>query len=500
MIQERPINESVLSCPPRDFRNRVFFISIPTPNACSLIDGIHSHYETKMRLEHQHSPQTMTQILSPRLLVPLLVTGFSLVILAVVNSSSEDPSFRSLRRASASEESMNTVFSLSSNDLIGISLAALGLMIAAGGGIGGGGMLVPVFVLVLKLSPDLAVPLSNATIFGGAIANVIINAPKRHPETDRPLIDFDLIMILEPLTIAGALLGAHLNVLLPNSVIMLCLVILLSYTSWKTGSKAYKMHKNETKGWKAISTHETSGDVEMELSSNSTIIAKGGGLAALGEEDPLQDQPNDTRNVESRISIAGDSLDICKLELSSTRQLDEILEEERSVPTKTIAIITSMFLFILLSNIMKGGGGLESPLGIKCGSKAYWMAEGLVLLATLAVFAYARSYLLERTWQRSLVGFPYLDSDVKWDSRSTIVHPLLCTGAGLVAGLCGVGGGLIKAPLMLGLGVDPSVTTATSSTMILFTTFITTTSFLVFGVLQMDYAIVGKLRLWIHDG
>lgn len=33
----------------------------------------------------------------------------------------------------------------------------------------------------------------------------------RHPLADRPLVDWDLILIMEPLTIGGALAGSFLN-------------------------------------------------------------------------------------------------------------------------------------------------------------------------------------------------------------------------------------------------------------------------------------------------
>ena len=58
-------------------------------------------------------------------------------------------------------------------------------MIAAGGGIGGGGILVPLYILVLGFSPRRAIPLSNVTILGGSIANVISGCINRHPYADR---------------------------------------------------------------------------------------------------------------------------------------------------------------------------------------------------------------------------------------------------------------------------------------------------------------------------
>ena len=53
--------------------------------------------------------------------------------------------------------------------------------------------------------------LSNLTIVGGAIANFAFNVHRRHPGGDKPLIDWDLIMVMEPTTILGALVGSYIN-------------------------------------------------------------------------------------------------------------------------------------------------------------------------------------------------------------------------------------------------------------------------------------------------
>jgi hypothetical protein len=49
-------------------------------------------------------------------------------------------------------------------DALALLLCGLGLAIAAAGGLGGGDLLVPVYVLVLGLPPKQAIPLSNATV------------------------------------------------------------------------------------------------------------------------------------------------------------------------------------------------------------------------------------------------------------------------------------------------------------------------------------------------
>lgn len=53
--------------------------------------------------------------------------------------------------------------------------------------------------------------LSNITIVGGTLANLAFNVQRRHPARHGPLIDWDLIMVMEPSTILGALVGGYLN-------------------------------------------------------------------------------------------------------------------------------------------------------------------------------------------------------------------------------------------------------------------------------------------------
>jgi hypothetical protein len=60
-------------------------------------------------------------------------------------------------------------------------------------------------------TPAQAVALSNITILGGSLANFMANSSRRHPLLNRPLIDWDLILVMEPTTMLGALLGGYLN-------------------------------------------------------------------------------------------------------------------------------------------------------------------------------------------------------------------------------------------------------------------------------------------------
>jgi uncharacterized membrane protein YfcA len=107
----------------------------------------------------------------------------------------------------------------------------------------------------------------------------------------------------------------------------------------------------------------------------------------------------------------------------------------------------------------------------------------------LAISGYVRNYLVEMTAKKQQLGYKYVSGDIAWDSSATVVYPLICIGAGMCAGLFGIGGGIVQVPLMLHLGVQPKVASASSATMIMYTSATALTSFYVFGLLLMDYAL-----------
>ena len=122
-----------------------------------------------------------------------VATAFLLVGTAVasLNVDSDDTVDYAVELQNATETFFSSpsdhspLIPLQPTDVWGFTLAALGLILASGGGIGGGGMLVPIYILVLGFLPKHAIPLSNVTVFGGAVANTWWNVKRRHPSADR---------------------------------------------------------------------------------------------------------------------------------------------------------------------------------------------------------------------------------------------------------------------------------------------------------------------------
>ena len=117
--------------------------------------------------------------------------------------------------------------------------------------------------------------------------------------------------------------------------------------------------------------------------------------------------------------------------------------------------------------------------------------------ALVAISLAVRAYLVKRTETKDACGYAYVEGDFHWDSSTTLKYPCVCFFAGVCAGLFGIGGGIVNGPLMLELGVLPPVAGATTACMILLTSTTAATTFLTFGLVQLDYA---KRLFWVGVG
>lgn len=403
---------------------------------------------------------------------------FSFLFIFINEKSFLSSSYDSFHRNLIGLGGHKDLFPLDSYDIWGTIFVVLGLLIAASGGIGGGGILVPLFILVFGFHAKYAVALSNFCILGSSIMNMYMNLSKRHPLTNRPLVDWDLILVMEPLTMAGAVIGAFLSKILPEWILTILLVILLAFTTQTTLEKGLKQYKNETKLKLELQKSDLL-RVQLELEENDEEEETKPLIKTLNEIILEQEQNNiiDIENITTN-------------ELKNNILLNKLLYEESLTPWYKIKIIILLVSIVIILNLLKGGkGNFNSPLGIQCGSYLYWLLTLLVFIWILSVSYFIRNKLIKNYYYKKNINYQYLLGDIEWNEINTIKYPCICFFAGFCAGLFGIGGGIVKGPLMLYMGIHPQVASATCAVMIMFTSVAATTMFIAFGTLQWDYAI-----------
>ena len=123
------------------------------------------------------------------------------------------------------------IFPLKQLELWGMMVIYAALWLANMGGVGGGGMCVPIGILFFKFDPKNAIALSNFSIFLSSAIRYILNMPKPHPLKNGTgiLVDLNLAVIMLPLIISGVSFGVILNIIMPDLIIVICFVSLLCY-------------------------------------------------------------------------------------------------------------------------------------------------------------------------------------------------------------------------------------------------------------------------------
>merc|ERR1719420_2659626 len=120
----------------------------------------------------------------------------------------------------------------SSEVLTCVPVLFLAGLLCSAGGIGGGGVYVTVLMVVAKLAPRDAVPLSKAIVFLGSLSSLALNLRKmaiaKPGTTSKSLIDYSICRIVVPSSLLGTLLGVLFNRISADWLVLAALVVVLA--------------------------------------------------------------------------------------------------------------------------------------------------------------------------------------------------------------------------------------------------------------------------------
>lgn len=321
------------------------------------------------------------------------------------------------------------LFPLSPKYIIGFVTAFFALTLGATSGTGGGGVIVPVYIIVMGLPLKVAVPIGAVTVLGSSSANTIINSTRRHPLADRPLIDWDLVMVMEPFTLVGMLVGTLFHQLFSEKLLLVLLVLLLTTTAHMTLSKAMRMYQAEKRYIRHLNAQsEQHGESPLSFAKTNTW-------------QEVDTNVNGPRPSSGRRMNDEEKQQILIVNPDFVTIRSDLLEQEKFTPRGKIIAVILNFSVVVFLNIMVGGGAYQSPWNIRCGSAAFWIVHGIMIAYLLCAAWVAQTYVVARHEVKELVRFDYVHGDIKWDSRSAILYPAVFVMAGFFAGTLGIGGG-----------------------------------------------------------
>ena len=344
---------------------------------------------------------------------------------------------------------------LSAPSLAALALAFTICILASSAGIGGGAALVPVYLTLARQGPAAAVALSNTTILGAALAAFALNVTRVHTPSDgppRPLIDWSIILLMEPATIVGAVGGALLNAVTPPWATLAGLSLLLTFITHNVAARAWRTWVAESVALGRGQEEAVAAEDGSEAGGSGADLRAGLLLVEGGESDD-EGRPKPAPGAAASPPASPKPPVLAGLPLPEAEVEVGPAPATAPLPLNSIAALVALFAAVAASDAAKRT--------FRCGSLPYWSA-------TLAVVPPAATLTL---WARSrlLADVAAAHHHLAWTRLNTAAIPAVSLLAGAAAGMFGVGGGIVKVPILLIAGLPPEAAAATCQTMIMFT-------------------------------
>ncbi|KAK7245007.1 hypothetical protein RIF29_39837 [Crotalaria pallida] len=322
-------------------------------------------------------------------------------------------------------------------------IAFLGSAFGTVGGVGGGGIFVPMLTLIIGFDTKSAAALSKCMIMGASASSVWYNLRVPHPTKEVPILDYDLALLFQPMLMLGITVGVALSVVFPYWLITVLIIILFIGTSSRSFFRGTEMWKEETILKK-----------EMEK-QQATFVNSRGELLIDTQYEPLI-----PREKKSPMQI------LCF-----------------NLRWKKILMLMIVWVSFLLLQIIKNN--------TKVCSVWYWVLFSLQFPIALVVFGKEAVKLYKDYKNRLSTGNLecICEASIEW----TPLHIAFCAFCGIiggtVGGLLGSGGGFILGPLLLEIGVIPQVASATATFVMMFSSSLSVVEFYLLNRFPIPYAL-----------
>ncbi|KAL2616201.1 hypothetical protein AAZV13_08G112700 [Glycine max] len=313
--------------------------------------------------------------------------------------------------------------------IVGTMVGFLGSAFGNVGGVGGGGIFVPMLTLIIGFDAKSAIAISKCMITGGATATVFYNLRQRHPTLDLPVIDYDLALLFQPMLMLGISIGVSFNVIFPDWMLTTLLIIFFTGISVKSFFKGVDTWKQETL-------------IVKEARKNSQIDGRGGSTCITTNQ--LSSQNIGSPEDAAHYIQTGDPV---KDNTNQSRKKVSVIE---NIHWNELGLLFAVWIMILALEIGKN-------YTTTC-SGVYWVIN----LLQVPIAVGMSSYQAMRLYKGQRIIGSKGDQQTNWRVLQLILFCACGILAGTIAGLLGLGGGFILAPLFLGIGIPPQVASATS--------------------------------------
>ncbi|CAJ1961448.1 unnamed protein product [Sphenostylis stenocarpa] len=346
--------------------------------------------------------------------------------------------------------------------------------ISSAGGIGGGGLFIPILSIVAGLDLKTASSLSAFMVTGGSIANVMCNMCITSPKFGgKSLIDYDIALSSEPCMLLGVSVGVICNLVFPEWLITVLFAIFLAWSTSKTCRSGLMFWKAESDEIRKNGVEELEkGLLENETTEERKVL----GVAHVYKEN------NEPKSVEVPVPLLAPQGN------SKVR-----------IPWLKLVVLLliwfSFFSVYLLRGNRYGQGIIQmEPCGVE-----YWILSSVQIpLAVIftAWIVFSKESLRDRTLIQEITDMK-VPGLTKNRPSNILVFPSMALLAGILGGVFGIGGGMLISPLLLQVGITPEVTAATCSFMVLFSATMSALQYLLLGMEHVEAALILAIMCFV---
>ncbi|KAL6988306.1 hypothetical protein U1Q18_014056 [Sarracenia purpurea var. burkii] len=382
--------------------------------------------------------------MATRWFVLYILSGFSVAVLSVlfINGHPNHPNAL-LQYPYRSESKVWPELKFSWKIAVATIIGFLGSAFGTVGGVGGGGIFVPMLTLIVGFDTKSAAALSKCMIMGASASSVWYNLRVPHPCREVPILDYDLALLFQPMLMLGITIGVSLSVVFPYWLITILIIILFMGTSSRSFFKGIEMWKEESILKKEM------------LQNREPIVTSRAELLIDTVYEPLVPRKEKTKM--------------------------EILQF--NLRWKRILVLIVLWVSFLLLQVIKNDVAV-------CGV-SYWLLFFLQFPIAFVVFGYESVKLYEESKKRRIAGNTesVCEATLEWSPIQLAFCAVCGVLGGTVGGLLGSGGGFILGPLLLEIGVIPQVASATATFVMLFSSSLSVVEFYLLERFPIPYAI-----------
>jgi len=311
-------------------------------------------------------------------------------------------------------------------------------------GLGAGSIMTPILIVGFNYDANKATMIMYSLILGGSIGAFLNAVNRKNPKSGKPVIEYDMGMIVMPVLLGGLSVGVVLKIAAPSVTVFFGLIILEVVTVKRFITQIKEANAGKPSQQPLIDPNQKIEEEEIEMTQE------------------LEEKMKKTKNWQLQQEI----VNYYKKELERIK-----IEDMKQFPWNKIKMNLALLLWIMVMNVLRGSSSLPSLLGVPYCGTGYWF---LFFLSLVGCYAFYRIGLVEVERRMEIKKIHGETSEVDFLLNPGVLPQLFRVAgiAGILAGFLGIGGGVIMGPSLLAFGCPPGTLSATLAFFVVQSSFI----------------------------